>query len=66
MGQRDAIRAVMILTEAEVDIARWIRDDKQFNTLSEKLNEVKTLILTQTFPYENKTNQNQSPQNEGC
>lgn len=67
MGQREAVRAVMILNEIEVDIARFIKFDQQFESLSEKINEVKSIILNQTFPYyeDNKT-QNQSPQNEGC
>ena len=67
MGQREAVRAVMILNEVEVDVARIVKFDEQFAMLSDKINEVKSIILNQTFPYyeDNKT-QNQSPQNEGC
>lgn len=67
MGQREAVRAVMILNEVEVDVARIVKFDEQFAMLSDKINEVKSIILNQTFPYyEDNKAQNQSPQNEGC
>ena len=66
MEQRDAIRAVMILNEIEVDIARQIKFDEPFYAFQERISEVKQLILTQTFPYNEKQISTQSPQNEGC
>jgi hypothetical protein len=60
--KRENIRAVMILNEIEVLIARNIVKPETFNQFHEQIQEVRDIILSQTFP----TTQIQSPQDEGC
>lgn len=40
----------MILNEVEVDIARIVKFDPDFNNLKEKINEVRDIMLTEEFP----------------
>jgi hypothetical protein len=48
--KREKIRAVMILNEVEVDIARIVKFDPDFNNLKEKIAEVRDIILQEEFP----------------
>ena len=48
--KRENIRAVMILNEVEVDIARIVKFDHDFNNLKEKIAEVRDIILQEEFP----------------
>ena len=40
----------MILNEVEVDIARIVKFDPDFNSLKEKINEVRDIMLIEEFP----------------
>jgi len=62
--KRENIRAVMILNEIEVQIARHIVKQETFNQFHEQIQEVRDIILTQAFPIAEGSFQ--SPQNEGC
>ena len=48
--KREKLRAIMILNEVEVDIARIVKFDPDFNNLKEKINEVRDIMLTEEFP----------------
>lgn len=48
--KKEKLRAIMILNEVEVDIARIVKFDPDFNNLKEKINEVRDIMLTEEFP----------------
>lgn len=48
--KREKLRAIMILNEVEVDIARIVKFDPDFNNLKEKIAEVRDIILQEEFP----------------
>jgi len=47
---KEKVRMLMILNEIEVDIARIVRLDDQYNNLSAKIGEVKSIVLENMFP----------------
>jgi len=48
--KKEKLRAIMILNEVEVDIARIVKFDPDFNSLKEKINEVRDIMLIEEFP----------------
>lgn len=40
----------MILNEVEVDVARIVKIDNEFQSLKEKLTEVKDILLAEEYP----------------
>lgn len=52
MGQnqtRENVRAIMIINEVEVTMAQILMKSQSFDEISEKLQEVRQIILDQTF-----------------
>lgn len=47
------INQVLILSEVQIIIARTVHDEKKFNEINERINEVKQMILETINPNQN-------------
>lgn len=48
--ERELVRGVMILNEIHVQIARNMANNTLFETISEQINEVRSIMLDEAFP----------------
>jgi hypothetical protein len=48
--KKEKLRAIMILNEIEVDVARIVKFDPDYNSLKEKIGEVRTILLDEEYP----------------
>lgn len=48
--KKEKLRAIMILSEVEVEAARIVKLDSEFNSLKEKLSEVRDILLEEEYP----------------
>jgi hypothetical protein len=48
--KKEKLRAIMILNEIEVDVARIVKFDPEFNLLKDKIGEVRSIIIDEEYP----------------
>jgi hypothetical protein len=48
--KKEKLRAIMILNEIEVDVARIVKFDPEFNSLKDKIGEVRSIIIDDEYP----------------
>ena len=48
--KKEKLRAIMILNEIEVDVARIVKFDPEFNSLKDKIGEVRSIIIDEEYP----------------
>lgn len=61
--QKELVRAVMILNEIHVDIARNVPKTETYNDLSERLDEVRTILLELAYNRDENKVVDYSPEN---